>query len=81
MLATHLRFLAISPKELSLKLILTPSQSFRWLQFDIHATQVDESDHQSSTEEERVEWACGFKDRTIVLRQTSELSSIQPVKL
>jgi hypothetical protein len=73
MLATHLRFLPISIKELSLRLTLSPSQSFRWTSFkSVRVTQSDEYESTRPVDgDEDIEWACGFKDRTVVLRQTS----------
>jgi N-glycosylase/DNA lyase len=69
MLSTPLRFLAVLPRELSLATVLKSGQSFRWHRFEaVHATRPD-----SSSEEVRgEEWAFGWGDRTVCLRQGGE---------
>lgn len=82
-LSTPLRYLPLLPSELQLATVLKSGQSFRWTRLDtVHATRPDLEHGQlsssaKSTSEQKpggpgvqgVEWAFGWGDRTVVLRQ------------
>lgn len=87
MLCTPLRFFSILPAELSLATVLRSGQSFRWHKFEqIHATRPDPTTGALSSSNAGVkkeddegdklllgeEFAMGWRDRTIVLRQDGE---------
>lgn len=63
-LITPTRLLPVSTRELSLAATLKSGQSFRW-----SSSPVTILKGQASVEEGDLEWAMGFKDRTVVLRQ------------
>lgn len=85
-LSTPLRFLPLLPSELQLATVLKSGQSFRWARFEtIHATKPDvaaetagaalEDSKPAVGVQEQVqgeEWAFGWGDRTVVLRQDGE---------
>mgnify|MGYP001613425487 FL=1 len=77
MLSTPLRFLSVLPVELNLATVLKSGQSFRWLRLDaIHATAPDSAPDSPTAEKPMggEEWAMGWGDRTVVLRQDRECS-------
>ncbi|KAI5474776.1 N-glycosylase/DNA lyase [Pseudohyphozyma bogoriensis] len=65
--ATPLRFLPLSLAELTIPTVLKSGQSFRWHQFSVHATKPDKEEGGEVVGGE--EWAMGWNDRTVVLRQ------------
>lgn len=78
-LSTPLRFLPLLPSELQLATVLKSGQSFRWAKLPMHATRPDEQvkseeDSKPTTAEVEhgEEWAFGWGDRTVVLRQDGE---------
>jgi hypothetical protein len=80
-LATPLRLLPISRSELHLASTLPSGQSFRWHRLaPPHATLPDRPpcgpDATKSVAEGAEEWAFGWADRTVVLRQDGALSHV-----
>lgn len=85
-LSTPLRFFPLLPSELQLATVLKSGQSFRWARFEsVHATKPDfaaetagaleETKPALGSQEQQVqgeEWAFGWGDRTVVLRQDGE---------
>ncbi|GAA5822914.1 hypothetical protein JCM11251_004422 [Rhodosporidiobolus azoricus] len=80
-LATPLRFLRLTPRELNLGTVLASGQSFRWAKGAVHATLPDPSTgvppsptHPTFPEpgKDAEEWAFGWRDRTVVLRQDDQ---------
>lgn len=72
MLSTPLRFLSVLPAELSLATVLKSGQAFRWERFDVVTVTRDETTSNGSSTTEGTEWAMGWGDRTVVLRQDGD---------
>ncbi|GAA5885253.1 hypothetical protein JCM6882_009541 [Rhodosporidiobolus microsporus] len=72
-LATPLRFLKLSPRELNLAAVCASGQSFRWAKGPLHATLPD-GDEAALPQpgKDTEEWAFGWNDRTVVLRQDDQ---------
>ncbi|BGP13792.1 hypothetical protein JCM10213_006376 [Rhodosporidiobolus nylandii] len=72
-LATPLRFLALSHRELNLAVSVKSGQSFRWHRTAPPVcTLVDPPAAPPTVPDDAEEWALGWRDRTVVLRQAPE---------
>lgn len=87
-LSTPLRFLPLLPSELQLATVLKSGQSFRWARFDtVHATRPEvfaasaEDVKPLLAANEGEEWAFGWGDRTVVLRQDGKRELDPDVRL
>ncbi|GAA6004615.1 hypothetical protein JCM10207_000956 [Rhodosporidiobolus poonsookiae] len=74
-LATPLRFLRLSPRELNLATVCASGQSFRWHRSALTATKADVTGSTNAfpaPRDDAEEWAYGWNDRTVVLRQDEQ---------